>query len=51
MTPIPPVPDATTDGFDWGRVEAALACHPTGRWTTYGDLAELGGTAAQQVDR
>ncbi len=47
--PLPGVPDATTGGFDWSRVEAAIDAIPVGRWTTYGDLAELGGTAAQPV--
>jgi alkylated DNA nucleotide flippase Atl1 len=43
------VPDTTTGGFDWSRIEAAIDAIPVGRWTTYGDLAELGGTAAQPV--
>ena len=47
--PLSSVPDATTRGFDWSRVEAAIAAIPVGRWTTYGDLAELAGTAAQPV--
>jgi alkylated DNA nucleotide flippase Atl1 len=38
-----------TEGFDWSRVEAAIAAIPVGRWTSYGDLAEMGGTAAQAV--
>jgi alkylated DNA nucleotide flippase Atl1 len=33
-------------GFDWSRINAAVAAIPRGRWTTYGDLAQLGGTAA-----
>ena len=36
-------------GFDWGRIDAAVAAIPPGHWATYGDLAELGGTAAQAV--
>jgi len=34
-------------GFDWGRVDAAVNALPPGSWTSYGDLAELAGTAAQ----
>lgn len=34
-------------GFDWTRMHAALAAIPDGRWTTFGDLAALAGTAAQ----
>ena len=29
---------------DWRRIDAAVAAIPVGRWTSYGDLAELGGT-------
>ncbi|MEA2682267.1 MAG: hypothetical protein QOK05_595 [Chloroflexota bacterium] len=36
-------------GFDWARIDAAVAAIPAGRWTTYGELAELGGTSAQAV--
>lgn len=36
-------------GFDWRRINAAIAAIPRGRWTTYGDLAQLGGTAAMPV--
>ncbi len=46
--PLPGAKGAPT-GFDWGRIDAAVAAIPAGRWTTYGDLAELGGTAAQAV--
>jgi alkylated DNA nucleotide flippase Atl1 len=34
-------------GFDWSRVDQAIAALPAGSWTSYGDLAELVGTAAQ----
>ena len=46
-----PLPGVTseTDGFDWSRVDAAVRAIPAGRWTSYGDLAELGGTAAMPV--
>lgn len=36
-------------GFDWSRINAAMAAIPAGRWTTYGDLAQLGGTAPVPV--
>jgi alkylated DNA nucleotide flippase Atl1 len=49
MNPLPNVKDVSTDGFDWTRIEAAIAAVPLGRWTAYSDLAELGGTAAQAV--
>ena len=35
--------------FDWRRINAAIAAIPRGRWTTDGDLAQLGGTAATRV--
>lgn len=46
-----PVPGVAEEplGFDWTRMHAALAAIPDGRWTTYGDLAALAGTAAQAV--
>lgn len=34
-------------GFDWSRVDQAISALPAGNWTSYGDLAELAGTAAQ----
>jgi len=46
--PLPGV-RATPLGFDWSRINAAVAAIPPGRWTTYGDLAQLGGTAAMPV--
>ncbi len=46
--PIPGVTSAS-DGFDWSRVDAAIAAIPPGRWTSYGALAELAGTGAQAV--
>ena len=36
-------------GFDWTRIDAAVAAIPAGRWTTYGDLAVIGNTSAQAV--
>jgi len=36
-------------GFDWSRINAAVAAIPRGRWTTYGELAQLGGMAAMPV--
>jgi len=46
-----PLPGAAGQltGFDWSRINAAIAAIPRGRWTTYGDLAQLGGTAAMPV--
>jgi alkylated DNA nucleotide flippase Atl1 len=35
--------------FDWSRINAAVAAIPRGRWTTYGELARLGGAAAMPV--
>lgn len=45
----PPVPGVVSakSGFDWSRVDDAVAAIPAGSWTSYGDLAELAGTAAQ----
>jgi alkylated DNA nucleotide flippase Atl1 len=37
------------DRFDWSRLHAVLAALPSGRWTTYGDLAQVVGTAAQPL--
>lgn len=44
-----PIPGVVTPhaGFDWSRVEQAVSALPPGSWTSYGDLAELAGTAAQ----
>ncbi|PFG34543.1 MGMT family protein [Sanguibacter antarcticus] len=36
-------------GFDWSMLHTIMAAIPAGRWTTYGDLAALVGTAAQPV--
>ena len=47
--PLPGVTSDSKDGFDWTRVNAAVAAIPPGRWTTYGDLADLRGTAAVPV--
>jgi uncharacterized protein with ParB-like and HNH nuclease domain/alkylated DNA nucleotide flippase Atl1 len=46
-----PIPGMTERpaGFDWRRTNAAIAAIPRGRWTTYGDLAQLGRTAAMPV--
>lgn len=44
-----PDPDVASAhyGFDWTRVDQAVNALPVGSWTSYGDLAELAGTAAQ----
>jgi alkylated DNA nucleotide flippase Atl1 len=34
-------------GFDWSQVDDAVNALPAGNWTSYRDLAELAGTAAQ----
>jgi len=47
-SPIPGIAEPPA-GFDWRRINAAIAAIPRGRWTTYGDLAQLGGTAAMPV--
>lgn len=46
--PLPGIAEAPL-GFDWSRINAAVAAIPRGRWTTYGDLAQLGGTAPMPV--
>lgn len=35
--------------FKWDKLHVALAAIPSGMWTTYGDLAELVGTAPQPL--
>lgn len=44
-----PIPGVISpyEGFDWTRVDQAVAALPAGSWTSYGDLAEFAGTAAQ----
>lgn len=49
IAPLPGVAESSVSGFDWSRVEEAIVAITIGRWTTYGDLAELGGTSAQAV--
>ncbi|PVB05046.1 DUF262 domain-containing protein [Mycobacteroides abscessus] len=44
--PLPGVV-STRDGFDWTIVDETVNALPPGSWTSYGDLAELAGTAAQ----
>ena len=39
----------TGGGFDWSPLHRVMAALPEGRWTTYGDLAALVGTAAQPL--
>ena len=36
-------------GFDWSGLHAILDAMPAGRWTTYGDLAGVVGTAPQPL--
>ncbi len=47
--PLPGIAHEPDDSFDWDRVHQAINAIPSGRWTSYGDLAELAGTAAQPV--
>ncbi|OAI40074.1 hypothetical protein AYO39_00240 [Actinobacteria bacterium SCGC AG-212-D09] len=44
-----PIPGVVSpyEGFDWTQVDQAVNALPIGSWTSYGDLAELAGTAAQ----
>ena len=35
--------------FDWSKLHEILEALPTGRWTTYGDLAKVVGTAAMPL--
>ncbi|MGV1048297.1 MAG: GmrSD restriction endonuclease domain-containing protein [Solirubrobacterales bacterium] len=49
LAPLPGISDDAGEGFDWSRVDAAVGVIPAGRWTSYSDLAEVGGTAAQAV--
>ena len=39
----------TGGAFDWSGLHSIMAALPPGRWTTYGDLAQLVGTAAQPL--
>jgi alkylated DNA nucleotide flippase Atl1 len=47
-SPLPGVAEQPS-GFNWSRINAAVAAIPLGRWTTYGEIAQLGGTAAMPV--
>jgi alkylated DNA nucleotide flippase Atl1 len=47
--PLSEVQSEPEGGFDWERVDRAIEAIPAGRWTSYGDLAELAGTAAVPV--
>lgn len=39
----------TISAFDWTSIDLVVEALPTGRWTSYGDLAELAGTSAVAV--
>jgi alkylated DNA nucleotide flippase Atl1 len=39
----------TRGSFDWSRARRAVEAIPPGHWTSYGDIAEFAGTAAQPV--
>ncbi len=47
-SPIPGMAEQPS-GFDWSRINAAVTAIPLGRWTTYGELAQLSGTAPMPV--
>ena len=48
--PLTGISDLPSSGsFDWTRIDAAIDAIPTGSWTSYAELAALGGTAAQPV--
>ncbi|HYJ22483.1 MAG TPA: DUF262 domain-containing protein [Solirubrobacterales bacterium] len=47
--PLPGIISEPDGNFDWSRIDMAIEAIPAGRWTTYGDLAEIGGTAAVPV--
>lgn len=38
-----------TVGFDWSRLHELLPLIPAGRWTTYGDIAQVIGTAPRAL--
>lgn len=46
-----PMPGVSShqEGFDWNMIDTAIERIPPGRWTSYGELAELAGTAAVPV--
>jgi alkylated DNA nucleotide flippase Atl1 len=44
---LPQAAGTARRGFDWTSLHDALTALPEGRWTSYGDLAELIGTAPQ----
>lgn len=47
-SPLPGVGEQP-GGFGWSQINAAVEAIPRGRWTTYGELAQLGGIAAMPV--
>jgi alkylated DNA nucleotide flippase Atl1 len=47
--PVPGAKGIPVAGFDWSRVDAVVSAIPPGRWTSYGELAQLAGTSAQPV--
>ena len=42
-------PKKAAPGFDWSALHAILEALPAGHWTTYGNLADAVGTAAQPL--
>jgi alkylated DNA nucleotide flippase Atl1 len=49
LWPGPLGAESARRSHDWSRLHQALAMVPAGSWTTYGDLAELIGSAAQPI--
>lgn len=45
------IEDAESSKFDWTQLHEVLRVIPAGRWTTYGDLAAMVGTAAQPLGK
>lgn len=44
-----PVEESVGESFDWSEIDRAVSLIPSDRWTSYGDLAQLGRTSAQAV--
>jgi len=44
-----PTRESAEEPFDWSELHAIMEALPEGRWTTYGDLADAVGTAAQPL--
>ncbi|MCB0960864.1 MAG: MGMT family protein [Acidimicrobiales bacterium] len=49
LTEAAGVAGSASGTFDWTPLHEVMGSLPRGRWTTYGDLADLVGTAAQPI--